>query len=319
MEYYIVGADGKEYGPVNEEDLRSWIDEGRAKETTLCRKGKDGDWKPLWKIINIGTNFETPQPVQNTVQESNPGVVWDYITLRNQLLQRDAKISIGKYISKGWQLMNKRMGLLLGATVVAWLLVQVASVAAIVLYGPIMGGLYWIYLCVLRDQHTTFEDLFSGFSHSFKKLFLAFLYQVLLAIAVALPGLILAILSFALTYAQFDAANGDYNQTFPWFIGGGIGFSLLIAILPLMVLSWLTLYALPIIMEYRLTAWEAVKLSAAIGRRQVFRGIVFMIVNAILALIGMVVFVFGVIFTAVWSQAVAIVAYDELFGNEEPI
>ena len=210
------------------------------------------------------------------------------------------------------------MGLLLGATIVAWLLVQVASVAAIVLYGPIMGGLYWIYLCVLRDQHTTFEDLFSGFSHSFKKLFLAFLYQVLLAIAVALPGLILGILAFVLTYAQFDAANGDYNQTILWYIGGGIGFSLLIAILPLMVLSWLTLYALPIIMEYRLTAWEAVKLSAAIGRRQVFKGIVFMIVNAILASIGMVVFFLGVIFTAVWAQAVVLVAYDELFGNADP-
>lgn len=319
MEYYIVGADGKEYGPVNEEDLRSWIDQGRAKESTLCRKGENGDWKPLSKFINIGANFETPHPVQNTVQESNSEVVWDYTTLRNQLLQRDAKISIGKYISKGWQLMNKRMGLLLGATIVAWLLVQVASVAAIVLFGPIMGGLYWIYLCVLRGQHTTFEDLFSGFSHSFKKLFLAFLYQVLLAIAVALPGLILAILGFALTYAQFNAANGDYDQTILWYIGGGIGFSLLVAILPLMVLSWLTLYALPIIMEYRLTAWEAVKLSAAIGRRQVFKGIVLMIVNATLASIGMVVFVFGVIFTAVWSQAVVIVAYDELFGNEEPL
>ena len=319
MEYYIVGADGKEYGPVNEEDLRSWIDQGRAKETTLCRKGKDGDWKPLWKIINIGTNFETPQPVQNTVQESNSEVVWDYTTLRNQLLQRDAKISIGKHISKGWQLVNKRMGLLLGATLVAWLLVQVASVAAIVVFGPIMGGLSWIYLCVLRDKSTTFEDLFSGFSHSFKRLFLAFLYQVLLAITVALPGLILGILGFALTSALFGMTNGDYNQTILWYIGGGIGFSLLIAILPLMVLSWLTLYALPIIMEYWLTAWEAVKLSAAIGRRQVFRGIVFMIVNAILASIGMVVFVFGVIFTAVWSQAVVIVAYDELFGNEEPL
>ena len=318
MEYYIVGADGKEYGPVNEEDLRSWIDQGRANETTLCRKGKDRDWKPLWKFINVGATFATPHPVQSTVQESNSEVVWEYTTLRNQLLKRDAKISIGKYISKGWQLMNKRMGLLLGATIVAWLLVQVASVAAVVLYGPIMGGLYWIYLCVLRDQHTTFEDLFSGFSHSFKKLFLAFLYQVLLAIAVALPGLILAILGFALTYAQFDAANGDYNQTFPWFIGGGIGFSLLIAILPLMVLSWLTLYALPIIMEYRLTAWEAVKLSAAIGRRQVFKGMVLMLVNAILASTGIVLLFLGVIFTAVWGQAVVLVAYDELFGNADP-
>ena len=43
-----------------------------------------------------------------------------------------------------------------------------------------------------------------------------------------------------------------------------------------------------------------------------------MIVNAILASIGMVVFVFGVIFTAVWGQAVVLVAYDELFGNEDP-
>ena len=109
---------------------------------------------------------------------------------------------------------------------------------------------------------------------------------------VALPGLILGILGFALTYALFGMANGDYNQTILWYIGGGIGFGLLIAILPLMVLSWLTLYALPIIMEYRLTAWEAVKLSAAIGRRQVFRGMVLMFVNAIPASIGMVVFVF---------------------------
>ena len=133
---------------------------------------------------------------------------------------------------------------------------------------------------------------------------------------VALPGLILGILAFVLTYALFGTAYGDYNQTIPWYIGGGIGFSLLIAIIPLMVLSWLTLYAIPIIMEYRLTAWEAVKLSAAIGRRQIFGGIVFMIVNAILALIGMVVFVFGVIFTAVWSQALPLWRMTNSLGTK---
>ena len=214
MEYYIVGADGKEYGPVNEEDLRSWIDQGRAKETTLCRKGKDGDWKPPCKIINIGANFETPHPVQNTVQESNSEVVWDYITLRNHLLQRDAKISIGKYISKGWQLMNKRMGLLR---------CHHSSMA------PCSGGergcdsciwtnhgrTLWIYLCVLRDQNTTLKICLRG---------LAILQETIPSLLVPSfiatggpSGLILGILAFVLTYALFGTAYGDYNQTIPWY------------------------------------------------------------------------------------------------------
>jgi Domain of unknown function (DUF4190)/GYF domain 2 len=44
--YQIIGADQKEYGPVNDEQLRQWITEGRANAQTIVRSG-DGPWKPL--------------------------------------------------------------------------------------------------------------------------------------------------------------------------------------------------------------------------------------------------------------------------------
>ncbi len=45
---------------------------------------------------------------------------------------------------------------------------------------------------------------------------------------------------------------------------------------------------------------------------------VLMFVNAILTSTDIVLFFLGVIFTAVWGQAVVLVAYDELFGNADP-
>ncbi len=35
--YTIIGADGKEYGPVSGEDLRTWIADGRANAGTRMR------------------------------------------------------------------------------------------------------------------------------------------------------------------------------------------------------------------------------------------------------------------------------------------
>src|SRR5215472_5842391 len=45
--YKIIGADGKEYGPISAEQLRQWIAEGRANaQTKVCAEGTT-EWKPL--------------------------------------------------------------------------------------------------------------------------------------------------------------------------------------------------------------------------------------------------------------------------------
>ncbi len=43
----MLGADGREYGPISAEQLRRWISEGRANAETLTRAEGDATWKPL--------------------------------------------------------------------------------------------------------------------------------------------------------------------------------------------------------------------------------------------------------------------------------
>ena len=45
--YKIVGKDGQQYGPVNAEQLRTWIAENRANAQTLVQADGTQDWKPL--------------------------------------------------------------------------------------------------------------------------------------------------------------------------------------------------------------------------------------------------------------------------------
>jgi len=45
--YKIIGADGKEYGPIPAEQLRQWIREGRTDAQTRARAEGSAQWKPL--------------------------------------------------------------------------------------------------------------------------------------------------------------------------------------------------------------------------------------------------------------------------------
>ncbi len=45
--YKILGADGREYGPVEAGQLRKWIQEGRANHETMAQAAGETGWKPL--------------------------------------------------------------------------------------------------------------------------------------------------------------------------------------------------------------------------------------------------------------------------------
>ena len=45
--YKIIGADGKEYGPITTEQLRQWIAEGRANTQTKVLLEGTTEWRPL--------------------------------------------------------------------------------------------------------------------------------------------------------------------------------------------------------------------------------------------------------------------------------
>jgi hypothetical protein len=69
--YKIVGADGKEYGPITADQLRQWIAEGRANAQTKVLVEGATDWKPLLDFPEFSTAVTgaampplTPGPIQ---------------------------------------------------------------------------------------------------------------------------------------------------------------------------------------------------------------------------------------------------------------
>jgi hypothetical protein len=52
--YKIIGGDGREYGPVDTEQLRRWIIEGRADSQTLTQAVGTTGWKPLGSFPEFG-------------------------------------------------------------------------------------------------------------------------------------------------------------------------------------------------------------------------------------------------------------------------
>src|ERR1035441_3088904 len=48
--YRVLGADGKEYGPINGEVMRQWITEGRANVHTKVKPEDGTDWQALASV-----------------------------------------------------------------------------------------------------------------------------------------------------------------------------------------------------------------------------------------------------------------------------
>jgi hypothetical protein len=60
--YKIVGADGRQYGPVSEDQIRRWLAEGRANAQTQVLAEGAMEWKALGVIPEFATAFAPKVP-----------------------------------------------------------------------------------------------------------------------------------------------------------------------------------------------------------------------------------------------------------------
>lgn len=60
--YKIIGADGKEYGPITAEQLRQWIAEGRVNAQTKIQPEGATDWRSVSEFPEFATASAGPPP-----------------------------------------------------------------------------------------------------------------------------------------------------------------------------------------------------------------------------------------------------------------
>jgi hypothetical protein len=75
--YRIIGADGREYGPVSVEELRRWIAEGRVNQQTRVRAEASTEWKTLAELPEVSA--AAPPPLSPAPKAGAPASVPNYL------------------------------------------------------------------------------------------------------------------------------------------------------------------------------------------------------------------------------------------------
>jgi hypothetical protein len=65
--FRVIGADQKEYGPINAAQVRQWIADGRLNENSQARR-EDGDWQALSSFEEFADVFHPQIPGQPQAQ-----------------------------------------------------------------------------------------------------------------------------------------------------------------------------------------------------------------------------------------------------------
>src|SRR5688500_6535945 len=86
-------------------------------------------------------------------------------------------ISPGDCVGGGWTLVTRKLGMCVGITIVMMLMLICIPLLNWIMFGPLMGGFYYLALRDMRDEPIDFGMLFKGFE-KFLPLMIAGLIQI---------------------------------------------------------------------------------------------------------------------------------------------
>ena len=317
--YIIVGGDGKEYGPVSVQEVKEWVSSGRANGDTRIKEEGAEAWSRLRDMEFFGEAAKSAGPPTIPSHASTPSAHNPQVTpppttqqLVAELQGRPHTFSIGDCFSIGWRLTMDNFGLFLLTFICLALVSTVANFVpfgGLVVSGPLMGGVYFIYLNRLRGEPAEIGQLFIGFNESFLPLFLVYIFQVLAWFVAAIPMIITIIV------ALFTGAVEANTTGVPILalVIGGLGS--LLSILLMMALGTMLTFAIPLTMDRKMDAWEAFKATWSITKHCWGKclGMSFTLMAVNVA--GFLVLCLGMLVTVPLSIAMFAVAYEQLFGR----
>ena len=313
--YKIIGADQKEYGPVSAEQIRQWFAEHRLNGQSSIWSEASGEWKPL----SAYAEFADLLP---TVPLAAPPTVGGYAPatgLSPEVFNRDYDLDIGRCISDSWNLLKSNFGLVVGGSAI-FLVIQLGlsglanipfigllfSLASVVLGGPLMGGLYYFLLKVMRRQPAEVGDVFAGFRISFGQLLLGYLVVAMLTFLTMLPGAVIMGIPIFLMI-QHNAA-----EVLPVLVAV---LGLVIAIIPATYVSVCWIFTLPLIIDKQMDFWPAMGASRTMVNKHWWLVFGLLVVCGLLYFAGFIACCVGLFFALPLMLGAILYAYERIFSE----
>jgi uncharacterized membrane protein len=343
MTYTIIGGDSKEYGSVSADDVRQWIAEGRLNEKSQVKGEGDAEFRALEQFPEFADAFAAAASAPGTPPPSGgfPAAAGN-----------DYELDIGGCVSRGWNLYKENFGVLFIACLlmfameivfmgvlnlllmplaknlvhapIGWRLGYNYLITAItsLVVGPMAGGVYFVFLKVIRQQDASVGDVFAGFQRAFAQLYLGALVVGLVVGACLMPfqfvwqakaGPLLEQLQLA---QMQHPAPADLQNTVRDLLHASAG-ALPVLFVCLIPMTYLTVswgFTLPLIIDRQMNFWPAMKTSFRQVNKHWWQIFGLTVLVGLVSAAGLLGCCIGIIFTAPIGIAAMMLAYETIFS-----
>lgn len=308
--FTILGADGKEYGPVPAAKIHEWINGGRATLATKAKRADETGWQTLGDFPEFAAPAAEPPPAGGAAPAPLAGSAKE---IAEAFTARAAQIDVFECLSRSFELWKTNLLPLVGATLLVLLAQMILGFIPILgmfsglfLNGVFYGGLYYYYLGKIRGEPREIGDVFAGFSRAFVPLMLAGLLTSAILVAVLLPF-------FGPLFLVIGKAALAGGHARPDLSGLSVGLVFL-GVIPLLYLSISWAFSFVLVMDKGLGPWTAMEVGRRVVTRQWFRVFFTMLLGGILTLLGLIGLIIGVVFTLPLMFGALLYAYEDLFN-----
>ena len=295
--YFIIGGDGKEYGPITDEELRKWISEGRLNAQSRAKAESDAEFRTLAQFPEFADSYAQPEA---------PATIAPRIAAGNRA--DDYELDLGECITRAWALVrnnfwpvvgvsalvlfaivgiNQLFGLITNPIVNQMVTDQKVNAREIlivlgvtIISAPVstifMAGLFKYYLKLIRGEMPTVSDAFSGFGPRTGQLILLSLVQMTLVV---------------------------------------VGY--MFCIIPGIYLTVAWYFAIPLVIDRNLDFWPAMQLSRRLVSKHWFIVFAAMLVFGLVAMIGIIACGIGILVTMPVGTIALMYAYETIFGAQK--
>lgn len=206
---------------------------------------------------------------------------------------------------EAWELIKNQYWLLLAITIVAML---IGGATMYVLLGAMLCGMYHCYFQAIDGGKVEFEGLFKGFGY--------FAPSLLVTILIVVPMLIVfAVIYIPLIMAAMMGPRLSQDELAALFIAT-FGVDLVLTIV-MVCLHTLLIFAFPLIVDRKLSAWQSVKTSAKAvwGNLSGIGGLIGL--SFVASLVGYLAFCIGIYLVIPLIVASTAVAYRKIFPAKQ--
>jgi uncharacterized membrane protein len=239
-----------------------------------------------------------------------PGAPFDPDAFLAAIRERDYSIDIGSCLSRGWELVKANFWISVGAFVVVYACLMVGGlipcvgyIIQLVIQGPLMAGLYWFFLKLIRRQEAVVGDVFAGFSINFLQLFLVGLVTGLLIALCMIPAVIVGFVG-----ASMKSHASPYL----------IVLAVLVGLIPVVYFSICWMFSLPLVIDKKIDFWPAMELSRKVVNMHWGNLFLLLLVCGLISMLGALALCLGVLVAAPVIIASLMYAYEDIFSGGNP-